>query len=150
MSEEKRKPGRPKRTLSPNTPAFDVLTPKQQRFVAEMALSPEPKSQTQAVINAGYDVKDRHCAGVVGASLVSTPEVRSAIKELILAKYPDIHSDRLMWIQEAIQAPIGDRGMTWETKLKVLDQITKLFGDSAPTKHLRANLKDFLKLPGQG
>jgi phage terminase small subunit len=142
-----------------------TLPVKQQKFVHEKVCG---KTDAQAIIDAGYDVKSTHVANVMGQQLLSKPAVRTAISTMVEEQYPHMKKLATLALERILKGtttqpidiicPHCQKESSHEIEmidaskdsavLKAIDTLCKITGDFAPSKSAKlvANL-DKYKLP---
>ncbi len=119
------------------------LTSKQRKFVKAMATG--RVTQTQAVLDAGYEPKDRKVATVMGGNIMRSPKVQNALAEALRVQFsngPQIAAEVIMGILTDLEVRPSD-------KLKAIELLAKVCGWHEPTKHSSVNLSisDKFRLP---
>lgn len=114
--------------LLPPPKSLDNLTDKEQKFCIEVASG---KTQTQAVINS-YEVTSRESAKVLGSQLMSKPEIKMAIDELM-----DYHGLTRSYRIQRLKHHVDHSDPV--VSLKALDLSWKLDGSYAPEKLINMN-----------
>jgi phage terminase small subunit len=128
---------------------MDELKPKQKKFVKEYIKN--GGNGTQAVIDAGYKVKDRKVAGVVSAENLAKPSIAKVVKSLSEAftdkELIKVHKEGLQASKKIFKNNnesgevelVGDEP-DYPTRHKYLETAYKLKGSFAPEKSVNLNI----------
>ena len=124
-------------------PKFPRLTSKQKKFVKAMATG--RVTQTQAVLDAGYQPKDRKVANVMGGNIMRSPKVQNALAEALKVQFPN----GPQVAAEVIMGILTDMDVRPSDKLKAIELLARVCGWQEPTKHSSVNLSisDKFRLP---
>lgn len=119
------------------------LTGKQKRFVA--ALVTGKVTQTQAVIDAGYDVNARSTASAVACNILKSAKIQNALAEALKVQFPN----GPQVAAEVIMGILTDMDVRPSDKLKAIELLARVCGWQEPTKHSSVNLSisDKFRLP---
>ena len=117
-------------------------TIKQRKFIAGVAVH---GNGTQAVIDAGYNVKNRNVASAVASEMLSKPKIQQGIEDTLnKAGLTETKVSELL--QEAIVSGVG-RDSRNSDALRGIDMYYKLLGKYAPKRLEKATVA--LKLSGE-
>lgn len=125
--------------MSDETPK---LTVRRKRFVKEVAAG---KTQTEAIIAAGYRPVHPNSAATMGSRLMKDAGVQLALAQEMEKHYPDTSQKAA----ERLHKILVDENLPPMVTLKTIELLAKLFGWQAPTKSARLNVQvtDQWKLP---
>ena len=119
------------------------LTNKQAKFVKEYVVN--DRGVKGAVVAAGYDVHNPNSAAIMGNRMLNQPKIQNEIKAELDRLYPQSRAKRFDVLHEILE---NGKARPME-RMKAIEVLNKMVGDSAPTKHLRAEFKgEIPKLPG--
>jgi len=111
------------------------LSIRQQRFVRGV-MQPST-SPAEAVIQAGYDVKDKGSAQSLAVNMMKSPRIQKAITEVLDELYPNSGNDSIRVLREIINSPAEKTA----DRIKAIETIAKFQGWNAPTKHQSLSAK---------
>lgn len=115
------------------------LTVKEQKFVAAV-VSGHADTAKDAVVLAGYNAKPANVQHMA-SQLLAKPHIGNALTRAIAEKFPDLPAKGAALLNQILEDPLAK----YETKLKALDYMMKLYGWNAPTKHMSLH-KDLDKM----
>lgn len=127
-------------------PGKDRLTPKQQRFVA--ALATGQHTAKAALVAAGYKPSTDANARDMANELLNLPKVQNSLQAAIKDQFPDVEQKAASVLLQGLDDP----ELRIESKIKIIELLSKVFGWQAPSKHASLNVSltgNKLKLPGE-
>lgn len=125
-------------------PPRKKLTIKEKKFTKALVKS---GNVADAVLDAGYNCKDRNVARSLGHKMIAKPIIQKAIDIVIDDLYPEAASESIGVLREILNDPTQGS----MARIKAIETLAKFKGWNAPTKHMTAkvNIDKKYKLPGE-
>lgn len=126
------------------------LTYKERRLVQEKIQNPAI-SNAQAVINAGYNCKNRNIASRVANVILNKPHIQSELKRYIIENNLDDKAisalNDILNEDTSTMEKASERVAARKLKLEVIQEISKIQGNYAPKTSISKSAKVIIQSP---